>query len=263
MKISIRKATFKIPVGLEQYVYLMPFWQKVLICIVAFSIPCIAFWFLFLAPRLHELDGISGKIPMLRREVMILQKKAKMIPELEAELKEMDKVLKKAMRLLPESKDIPAILTEISSLGNEEHLDFLSFKPGAEIKREFYAEIPVSLSIQGPFHNTMRFFDKITKMARIVHIRDISMGGAREEREIWSKTAATEKSPGAKTGPPINQASGLKGQAPNMQTETAPDRGPVWIISTKCTAVTYRFLTEEEQKAQSKEGKKAKKQKNR
>lgn len=255
MKIGLNSGNFKFLADLEQTVYAMPLWQKLVICIVAFLAPCVAFWFLFLAPRLQELDAISGKIPKLRKEVRILQEKAKMIPELEAELREMDKVLKKAMKLLPESKDIPAILTEISSLGNEEHLDFLSFSPGGETKRDFYAEIPVRINLRGPFHNTMRFFDKVSRMNRIVHIKNVSMGGARVQKEIWSKTAAA--TPG---GAQVGTAS--KGAKVVTGGDVSGDRGPVWIINTSCTAVTYRFLTEAEQKARAK-GKNSKKRRRR
>ena len=251
MNIPFIKSDSKLLVDLEQTVYSMPPWQKLIICLMAFIVPCIAFWFLFLSPKLQELDTISGKIPKLRQEIKILKEKAKTIPQLEAELKEMDKVLKKALKLLPESKDIPAILTEISSLGNEEHLDFLSFSPGKEVKKDFYAEIPVSLSIKGPFHNIMRFFDKVSRMARIVHIRDVSMGGAKKQQEIWSKTASPSTSSDGKT-----VASPVSASNNSLKKLEAEDRGPVWIINTSCKAVTYRFLTEAEQKNRPKKSNK-------
>ncbi len=259
MKLNFLKSNTKFLADLEQSVYLMPLWQKLVICLIAFAAPCVAFWFLFLAPRLQELDTISGKIPKLKQEVRILQEKAKTIPQLEAELKEMDKVLKKALKLLPESKDIPAILTEISSLGNEEHLDFLSFSPGGEVKKDFYAEIPVRLSIRGPFHSTMRFFDKVSRMARIVHIRNVSMGGAKKQREIWSQTASSSTPSGSKavSAVPASTSNNSGGEV------AAEDRGPVWIINTSCTAVTYRFLTEAEQKARAKKGKARKRRRRR
>lgn len=248
MKMVFNRGNFNFSAKLEQSVYAMPLWQKIFICLVAFMAPCVAFWFLFLAPRLQELNTISGKIPRLRQEVTILQKKAKLIPQLEAELEEMDRVLKKAMKLLPESKDIPAILTEISSLGNEEHLDFLSFSPGSETKRDFYAEIPVSISLNGPFHNTMRFFDKVSRMNRIVHIKNVSMGGASVQEDIWSKTASAGTS--ARKGAPSN-GMGAGGRTAGSG-DVSGDRGPIWIINTRCTAVTYRFLTGAEQKALAK-----------
>jgi len=241
MNFSLKKPRLMIPVKFEQTVYVMPLWQKLAICVVTFSIPLIAFWFLFLASRIEEFSSISKKIPKLRQEVMLLQQKAKKVPEFEAELKELNRIFKKAMRLLPESKDIPAMLTEISSIGNEEHLEFLSFQPGAEIKKDFYAEIPINLVIEGPFHNTMRFFDKVSHMSRIVHIKNVSMGNAREKRETWSEAARTPS--------PSGTTSGAGASKTPMKTV---NRGTSWVISTKCTAVTYRFLTEKEQQAQGK-----------
>ena len=241
MNFSFNKASgLKIPAGLQQTVFLMPLWQKLAIWVIAIVIPGSLFWFLYMSPRLEEMNTINGKIPKLKKEVAILEAKVKQMPQLEKELGEMEDILKQALRLLPEDKDIPAVLTEISSLGNEEHLEFLSFKPLPESKKDFYAAIPVQLQITGPFHNTMRFFDKVGSMARIVHIKEIHMGNARETSEVWS-----QKSTAGATGPEASR--------------TGSERGRNLIISTSCKAVTYRFLTPEEQKAHKKKKNRKKK----
>ncbi len=240
---KLTKPTLKIPPQLFDAVYKLPSWQKLLILLAAWSIPIALFWFLFLSARLGEIDSISSKLPRLKQEIAVLEAKSKKLPELEQELTIMKGILKKAVRLLPQKEDIPSVLTEISSLGNEARLEFVSFQPKKEQPVDFYAAIPVSMEFRGPFHNTLVFFDRISRMARIVHIKEVSMGKAQESTEVWSQTG---KGPQGAGNVKASGAS-AKIQGANTGKASGVQRGGNWVIETRCTAVTYRFLSPEEQ----------------
>ena len=253
MKIS--KPTFKIPPQLFDAVYNLPAWQKMLIMLASWAVPLGLFWFFFLAGSLGEMKSISSRIPQLKQEIRILEAKKKRLPQLENDLKEMEKILQQALKLLPEKEDIPSVLTEISSLGNESGLEMKSFTPGGEQVQGFYAAIPVSLTFSGPFHNTLVFFDKVGKMARIVHIKEVKMGQAKESSNIWSQkgTGTSGAGSGAKAASGSTKAAAAAGAK-----DGTVERGSNWVISTTCKAVTYRFLTPEEQKANKQQKKKKK-----
>ena len=249
---KIKKGKIGIPQQLFDTVYHMPAWQKGLVFVLSWALPLALFWFLFLSARIGEIENINTTIPKLKQEIAQLQAKSRQLPKLEKELQAMQDILKQAMKLLPEKEDIPSVLTEISSLGNEARLEFQAFKPGAERREKFYASIPVSLEFKGPFHNTVVFFDRVSRMARIVHIKDVSMGNAKESSQIWSQTVD-------KTASESGSAKPAQGLAPESDSTGSGgiQRGSSWVIQTRCTAATYRFLTPEEQKA----GKKKKKKK--
>jgi type IV pilus assembly protein PilO len=99
-------------------------------------------------------------------------------------------------RALPENEEIPSLLASISQSGMDSGLEFFLFQPQNEIKKDFYAEIPVSISVTGRYQEVARFFDKVGNLPRIVNMRNISID-------------------------------------PN-------DGGQ--LLSTKCTAVTYKFI---------------------
>jgi type IV pilus assembly protein PilO len=75
--------------------------------------------------------------------------------------------------LLPKSQEIPNLLRNISDLGRSAGLDFISFVPGQEIPKDFYAEIPIDIKIKGPYHNLGVFLDKVSKLERIVSVNNI------------------------------------------------------------------------------------------
>jgi type IV pilus assembly protein PilO len=95
--------------------------------------------------------------------------------DLEVRLTTLDEMLKVAITLLPESREIPELLTQISQLGMNSGLEFRLFKPEPEKQADFYAEVPVSLSILGHFHELGRFFDHLSKLSRIVNVTDIKI----------------------------------------------------------------------------------------
>jgi len=243
--VKLSKPTFKIPPQLFDAVYNLPAWQKMLILLASWAVPLVLFWFFFLAGSLGEMKTISSKIPQLKQEIRNLEAKKKRLPQLENDLKEMEKILQQALKLLPEKEDIPSVLTEISSLGNESGLEMKSFTPGGEQVQGFYAAIPVSLTFSGSFHNTLVFFDKVGKMARIVHIKEVNMGQAKESHNIWSQKGAGASGAGKEA---VTPSAGSKTSASGGE---MVERGSNWVINTNCRAVTYRFLTPEEQKARN------------
>jgi type IV pilus assembly protein PilO len=63
----------------------------------------------------------------------------------------------------------------VSKSGQDAGLEFLLFQPKPEIAQDFYAEIPVAIQVVGNYHNVAVFFDQVSKMSRIVNIKDLTM----------------------------------------------------------------------------------------
>jgi len=113
-------------------------------------------------------------------------------------MKEAEAQFNMAMKKLPEKEEIPSLLTAISDSGQSVGLDFLLFEPKAEKKKDFYAEIPVAMSLRGDYHNLAIFFDEVARLNRIVNIQNIQMSrgkgkGTRPNELIAKCTAVTYK----------------------------------------------------------------------
>lgn len=88
--------------------------------------------------------------------------------------------LAKAVKELPNEREIPDLLRRISSIGKKIGLEFLLFQPIPEVPKDFYAEVPVKIRVEGSYHEVAVFFDRIGKLNRIVNVRDISMASPQE-----------------------------------------------------------------------------------
>lgn len=90
------------------------------------------------------------------------------------EVARLDGDLRKAVAQLPDTKEIPDLLSSISSLGRESGLEILQFKQRPEKFEEFYAEVPVDILVRGTYHQVAAFFDKVGHMARIVNVTNVN-----------------------------------------------------------------------------------------
>lgn len=150
--------------------------HKVLILLAALILPAVAFFLMGFSPKDKEIKALNASKNALLAEISKVEATAKQLEKHRAEMKETELLFRAASLLLPEKKEIPSLLTNISGLGTNSGLEFLSFKPVNEIPKTFYAEIPVNISVRGPYHNVGEFLDKISKLPRIVTASEINMG---------------------------------------------------------------------------------------
>lgn len=90
------------------------------------------------------------------------------------EVSDLNQQLEKALTLLPKDREIPDLLRKITYTAEQSGLEVLLFKPLPEVPKGFYAEVPVELRSQGTYRDILVFFDKISKLSRIMNISKIS-----------------------------------------------------------------------------------------
>jgi type IV pilus assembly protein PilO len=154
-------------------------------------------------PNLDLLKKKKAEMGTLENQVRELRIVAANMKRFQDEAAKLREELQVAITQLPTSKEIPTLLSNISQLGKDSGLEFLLFKPAAEVSREFYAEIPVEIRVKGTYHNVALFFDRVGMLPRIVNISEVSMDNAKEIHGRWEiNTACTattfkfiEKSP--------------------------------------------------------------------
>ena len=134
----------------------------------------IALYYSFLfGPRADELAKLADSVEIARNEKTVKTQKAANLSRLRQDLQRLDAELRKAIAQLPEKREIPELLSSISSKAQQSGLDVLLFRPRAESYQEFYAEVPVDITVKGNFYNTVNFFDEVGRMDRLVNIDNI------------------------------------------------------------------------------------------
>ena len=152
--------------------------RKVIFAIFALVVilPVVAFYFLHYTVKTKEIKSLDSQAAKLRTEIATAKARAAKLDEHLAEMEEIKRLFAEASVLLPQKKEIPSLLTNVSALGTNAGLEMNTFSPGGERRKEFYAEIPVSLRVTGPYHNIGSFLYEVSKLDRIISATNISLG---------------------------------------------------------------------------------------
>ena len=140
-----------------------------------FLFVCFIFWQYFYGPVLKEHDELKTKVEDLETKIGHERRLARDLPKFRKDVEELEVKLKFALQELPDEREIPDLLANISNLARDAGLEVSLFKPSAEVFREFYAEVPVRISVEGTFHQVNTFFDEVGRLPRIVNINQIAV----------------------------------------------------------------------------------------
>ena len=166
----------------EKYIPLAPKIKLGIVAVIAL-LPIVIFYFAFFEPNHTKIGQLEKQEMSLTKEVKEVEAKAADLPKFKKELEEATAKFEETSMLLPKDKEIPKLLKDISALGRSAGLDFLTFKPLADIPKDFYAEIPITINVRGPYHNMGFFFDNVSKLERIVSVSNIKMSSPKKEGE--------------------------------------------------------------------------------
>ncbi len=158
----------------------LPNKQKLLILFLLLIVEVAGYYFFFFTPRQVEYAQLTDKLTTLQNEVSEKRKIADNLPRLKHEYDLLLQDLQNALTELPNQKEIPTLLTGITSAGKAAGLDFLIFRPKGEEPKDFYAAVPVDISVSGTYYELATFFISVGKLPRIVNIGNVSFADIRD-----------------------------------------------------------------------------------
>ena len=126
--------------------------------------------------QIQRINTETNKEAGLRKTFLEKKREAINLPAYQKQLEDIEKQFGALLKQLPGRSEMDALLTDINQAGLGRGLQFELFKPaGAEIRRDFYAELPISIKITGNYHDIGAFASDISKLSRIVTLNDISL----------------------------------------------------------------------------------------
>jgi len=155
----------------------MPVRQRVLMLVGGVFMVFFAYAYFIYWPR---LDAVAQLRADLEVKVTDLEKKKELATNLghaKQELADLRAALRKAVAQLPDTKEIPDLLSGISSVARESGLEIAQFRQRPEIYQDFYAEVPVEVIVRGSYFEVEEFFKQVSQLTRIVNMKDIGMKG--------------------------------------------------------------------------------------
>lgn len=154
---------------------LWPLLPRVAVLAGLFILLLASAWWFGWNSQLEELDGKVQQEAKLKEEWLDKKKQAVNLDEYRKQLAEIDRSFGTLLRQLPNKAEMEAMLIDINQSGVGRGLQFELFKPGSEVMKDFYAELPITIKLIGNYHDLGGFTGDIARLSRIVTLNDIDI----------------------------------------------------------------------------------------
>ncbi len=170
--------------GLIRRIEKIPQIYKAVVTLILIGVIMGGLVYVIIMPQLETREKLAKEYSDLQRQLNTLKELKNNIERHRKEYAEMQELLKDVLKELPESRDIPNLLRNVTSVSEETRLKIKYFEPKELKAKEFYSELPFQIKFSGPFHTVAYFFDGIRKMERIVNVTDFSLEAKGTSRNI-------------------------------------------------------------------------------
>jgi len=157
----------------------LPLWQKAAALAAVFVLLLAGYIYLGWVPMQDEIAQVKRNVEQQQRILQRNLRLAKDLPRKRKEYAKLQKQLRVALNMLPKKSQIPDLLEGVTRAGKSAGLEFTVFEPLAEVRKQFYAEVPVNLSVTGTYRQLLSFLKRVGEMPRIVDVKNLTLTKSR------------------------------------------------------------------------------------
>lgn len=148
-------------------------------------------YYLDWSPALDTLNAAKQEEQSLRATYTTKKRQAINYEAYKQRLADTEKALAALLRQLPNKSEMDSLLTDVNQVGIGRGLEFDLFRPGNEVKSDFYATLPVAIKVVGGYHDLGNFVSDVAKLPRIVTIHDINLEPTKNGKLVMNATIRT------------------------------------------------------------------------
>jgi Tfp pilus assembly protein PilO len=152
--------------------------------------------------RKAKIQALEAEHEKLAAEVEKARRVVGDLARLEAEYERLHDQWLSAQELLPEEKEMPDLLRQVTTAGSRAGVEFALFEPGAPAAKEFHTEHPIEVKVRGNYHQVGSFLGRLSNLDRIVNVSEVTMVEP-AERTTKKKTSTRRKKGDAPVNDPV------------------------------------------------------------
>jgi type IV pilus assembly protein PilO len=146
-------------------------------------VAALLFWYFVYSEQQPKLEAARAKEEQLRRTFEEKHRKAINLAVYQQQLADIERSFGALLRQLPGKTEVPNLLIDISQVGVGAGLEEKLFQPSGELKKDFYAELPIKIKVTGTYHQMGEFVSGIAALPRIVTLDEMKI--TRENRDVY------------------------------------------------------------------------------
>ncbi len=150
-----------------------------------------AFWWFDWQELADTLTQRETEEVQLRENWVVKKRQAVNLEEHKRQLAEIDRQFGALLKQLPNRAEMDSLLSDINQAGLGRGLQFELFKPGADVIKDFYAEMPIDIRVIGTYHDLGEFASDVARMPRIVTLNDIALSADKDGKLKLEAKAVT------------------------------------------------------------------------
>ena len=152
-----------------------PTLPKIAAWLAAAAIAVVAGWFLLLNTATEELDASRLQEPKLQADYISRLRQAVNLSELRKQKLQVQEYVTQLEKQLPGKAEMDALLSDINQAGVGRGLQFELFRPGQMQIKDYYAELPISIRVNGRYHDIGSFAADVANLSRIVTLQNLNI----------------------------------------------------------------------------------------
>lgn len=164
--------------------------------------------YLSLNGKKEEFSRQEAKLSELQRKIQEGRTAQAQLPRFREEVRKLELELDKLLRILPARRNTQELLRRIRALTEQGDFNLLRFTPGRERDRDFYSEWPITINLQGTYHNLALLFDRVSRFSRIINIEGLKISASNSSGGRHSLSASFRAKTFIYKDPPLDLEQG-------------------------------------------------------
>src|SRR5258705_9722411 len=109
------------------------------------------------------------------------------LAEIERQLASLKQQLEIERRIVPDEKEVDGFMRMVSGEAPKTGVEIRRYTAKAVSSRGFYTEVPIEVELDGPYYSMLGFFDRVSKLGRIVNINGLLVASTRKPGDAKTK----------------------------------------------------------------------------
>jgi type IV pilus assembly protein PilO len=164
--------------------------QKLIFGVFGLAVIGAAAWFLVLSPLSIHVDALTAENDKVQKDLLQARAIAADVARYRREIAILEKTLVALTDRLPNERETPPLYRSVSDAAYQAGLVVSLFQPREAQVKDYYAEIPITFSAEGNYHQFGSFFERVARLPRVVNVGDLKISGVPPPTDPKQKSTA-------------------------------------------------------------------------